>query len=378
MTQEFRSFGERINSYGGGALGVFGPWYNIATASQNGFYDVNVALNGYAGAAAASVGNFLASGNMSAGFMPGGVGLGVSWGSQSQNTNLPGFGQGGHNANWGGGSNDGVGFNSLADLGRQAQSLVSEAGNLFSTIGNFFSSAASSVGKFFRGLFSPVALDLNGDGVQLTPASEGNKFYDMAGDGYQHLTAWTAAGDAILGYDANNDGKIDRQNEIVFTQWDPTAASDMQALRNVFDTNQNGKLDAGDAQFSRFRLLVSNADGTQGVKTLAEAGIASIGLVEDQTTRRFADGSTTIDTTTLDAEGGVASRRIQQSSADGKTTTLSVDLDGDGVIDEIRRFIARIFRGSHARSTLTGQNPAPFFESELTCFPAVVNSRCIF
>ena len=99
-------------------------------------------------------------------------------------------------------SADGVGFNSLADLGRQAQSLVSEARNLFSTIGNFFSSAASSVGKFFRGLFSPVALDLNGDGVQLTPASEGNKFYDMAGDGYQHLTAWTAAGDAILGYDA--------------------------------------------------------------------------------------------------------------------------------------------------------------------------------
>ena len=96
-------------------------------------------------------------------------------------------------------SADGVGFNSLADLGRQAQSLVSDASNAFSTIVNFFSSAASSVGKFFRGLFSPVALDLNGDGVQLTPATEGNKFFDMAGDGYQHLTAWTAAGDAITG-----------------------------------------------------------------------------------------------------------------------------------------------------------------------------------
>ena len=57
---------------------------------------------------------------------------------------------------------------------------ASADGNLFSTIGNFFSSAASSVGKFFRGLFSPVALDLNGDGVQLAPATEGNKFYDMA------------------------------------------------------------------------------------------------------------------------------------------------------------------------------------------------------
>jgi hypothetical protein len=29
-------------------------------------------------------------------------------------------------------------------------------------------------------------------------------------------------------------------NEIVFTEWDPTAASDMQALLNVFDTNHKG------------------------------------------------------------------------------------------------------------------------------------------
>ncbi|MGJ0427194.1 hypothetical protein [Methylocystis sp.] len=65
-----------------------------------------------------------------------------------------------------------------------------------------------------------------------------------------------------MAYDANNDGKIDQQNEIDFTQWDPTATSDMQALRDVFDANDDGKLSASDASFSQFKLIVSNADGS--------------------------------------------------------------------------------------------------------------------
>ncbi|MCQ4191514.1 hypothetical protein [Methylocystis suflitae] len=59
-----------------------------------------------------------------------------------------------------------------------------------------------------------------------------------------------------------NDGKIDQQNEIDFTQWDPTATSDMQALRDVFDANDDGKLSASDANFSQFKLIVSNADSS--------------------------------------------------------------------------------------------------------------------
>ena len=39
-------------------------------------------------------------------------------------------------------------------------------------------------------------------------------------------------------------------------------AVDMQALRDVFDANHDGKLSAGDANFSQFKLIVSNADGS--------------------------------------------------------------------------------------------------------------------
>ena len=47
----------------------------------------------------------------------------------------------------------------------------------------------------------------------------------------------------------------------------------MQALANVFDTNHNGKLDAGDAQFSAFKILVTNPDGTTSLQSLAAAGV---------------------------------------------------------------------------------------------------------
>ncbi|MGJ0427195.1 hypothetical protein [Methylocystis sp.] len=39
---------------------------------------------------------------------------------------------------------------------------------VFSSIGNFFDNIFGGIGDFFSGLF-PAALDLNGDGVQLTP-----------------------------------------------------------------------------------------------------------------------------------------------------------------------------------------------------------------
>jgi len=201
----------------------------------------------------------------------------------------------------------------------------------------------------------------------------------MAGDGYQHRTAWAGAGDAVLAFDANNDGVINQKNEIVFTEWDPTAASDMQALLNVFDTNHNAKLDSGDQKFSQFKLVAANANGTQTVQTLAQAGIASIDLKENNYNQTFIDGSS-IDgqtiftrtngttgvaatvtlvsedaghalqtTTTTDANGAVtvknkalnpdgslASETISVTSANGLSRTLSQDVDGDGVIDLIQ------------------------------------------
>ncbi|MEQ1672178.1 MAG: hypothetical protein ABL893_15085, partial [Hyphomicrobium sp.] len=129
----------------------------------------------------------------------------------------------------------------------------------------------------------PVILDLGGGGIDITQLSDSNTYFDMAGDGRQHRTAWAGTGDAMLVLDLAGTGQITERNQIVFTDWDPTASSDMQALSNVFDTNHNNLLDAGDAQFSAFKLMVSNADGTKTLKTFAQAGVTSIGLTPDAT-----------------------------------------------------------------------------------------------
>ncbi|QRG08713.1 hypothetical protein EZH22_10750 [Xanthobacter dioxanivorans] len=236
----------------------------------------------------------------------------------------------------------------------------------------------SSVGYYSAGVsFSfPVLLDLNGDGISITERTSSNTYMDANGDGTEHRTAWAGAGDGVLVYDYTGTGDVDSPRAFQFTSWDPTATSDMQALADVFDTNHNGKLDSGDAQWASFKVLVTNTDGTTTLKTLAQLGITSINLKPDNTQAVLADGSqilgsttftksdgstgtaadvmlaydndgylvqrtttvngdgsTSIDVKAYDADGSLAKETVSTTSANGLTRTLKQDLDGDGIID---------------------------------------------
>ncbi|HEY8576840.1 MAG TPA: LysM peptidoglycan-binding domain-containing protein [Devosia sp.] len=225
---------------------------------------------------------------------------------------------------------------------------------------------------------APILLDLNGNGIELTEIGRSNKFVDVDGDGRQHRTAWAGTGDGVLVRDANNDGVINLAHEIDFAQWDASATSDMEALRNAFDTNRNGKLDAGDRDFALFKVMVTNADGSSTLKTLGELGITSIGLISNNQEVRFNDGSAIQGTTTfarsdgttgtaadavlaynaegflaqqtstsnpdgstttvvtgLNANGGVGEVVTTVLSSNGLTKTISVDTDGDGITDSV-------------------------------------------
>ena len=161
-----------------------------------------------------------------------------------------------------------VGFKADAALSVVTVKTVDATLNNSQKIGQgLLSTAASNPASFFGPStgFSygrPIILDLTGNGIKITQKSQSGMFFDMAGDGYQHHTAWAGAGNGVLVLDIGNTGKITQQNQVVFTKWDPTAQNDMQALRDVFDTNHNGKLDAGDAHYADFKILVTNADGT--------------------------------------------------------------------------------------------------------------------
>ena len=116
-------------------------------------------------------------------------------------------------------------------------------------------------------------------------------------------------------------------------QWDPTASSDMAALRDVFDTNHDGKLDAGDAGFASFKLTVTNADGTTSVETLAQAGITSINLVPADTNVQQVDGSVQTGQaayTRTDGSTGIAADVTLSYDANGYVTKQTVTHNADG------------------------------------------------
>ena len=155
--------------------------------------------------------------------------------------------------------------------------------------------------------FFPVVLDVSklvglpDTGINITQLSSSNTFFDMTGDGQQNLTAWAGAGNGILFFDPTGQGQLTQANQMIFTDWDPGATSDMQALQDVFDTNHDGALDSGDADFSKFFVMVTNASGTQTAYSLAQLGITSINLTANATNISLPDGSS--------IQGGPTSRR---------------------------------------------------------------------
>ncbi|NNH46141.1 hypothetical protein HLI03_31590 [Rhizobium laguerreae] len=218
---------------------------------------------------------------------------------------------------------------------------------------------------------SPVIIDIAGSGLSISSLDESSRFIDLEGNGYQHRTAWAGAGNGVLVFDADADGKISRSSEFAFTEWDSSATSDLEALKHVFDTNSNGKLDAGDAQWSKFRVDVNGQ-----LVTLDSLGITSIDLTPKGSGQTFSDGSAITGTTTFtradgttgavgdatlanddaayivkttsvtkadssvektilayNKDGSLAFRNVVTTSADGKSVQTQFDDDGNGTFD---------------------------------------------
>lgn len=201
---------------------------------------------------------------------------------------------------------------------------------------------------------SPIVLDvaallgLPDQGIKITPLSSSNTFFDMSGSGHQNLTAWAGAGNGVLFYDPTGEGQLTQEKQIVFTDWDPGATSDMQALEDVFDTNHDGSLDSSDTDFDDFFLMVTNANGTQTAYSLAQLGITSINLTANAVNIDLPDGSSidgeTTYTTSSDgtgtaatvtfatASGGYAVSTTSATNTDGSETVTNVALNADGSV----------------------------------------------
>jgi Ca2+-binding RTX toxin-like protein len=140
--------------------------------------------------------------------------------------------------------------------------------------------------------FTPIVLDLNGNGFSFDSTDDSKAFYDVEDTDERRLLAWSSGNDAFLAYDANDDGKISGKNELSLSGYVSGAQSDLQGLA-FFDTNEDGKFSAADDEWSSFYAWKDmNGDGEQQATelyTLGQLGIASISLTSDGITRGVED-----------------------------------------------------------------------------------------
>lgn len=144
----------------------------------------------------------------------------------------------------------------------------------------------------------PIALDLDGDGLERIALVDSTAFFDLDVDGFREKSEWLSGHDGFLALDANLNGKIDDNREL-FGDNDPAYANGYEKLK-AHDTNSDNIIDANDAVFSQLQIWQDlNGNGladTGELKSLTEAGIQSIGLNYNSTTMQasftFADGTT--------------------------------------------------------------------------------------
>lgn len=141
----------------------------------------------------------------------------------------------------------------------------------------------------------PLAIDLDGDGIETVGVGSNPVLFDHNADGIRTGTGWLRGDDAWLALDRDGNGVIDSGRELfgvdtLITDANGqtrTARDGFEALRSV-DSNGDGVFDANDEAFSQVRLWRDlNQDGisqANELSSLADHGIVSIGLTPTNTT----------------------------------------------------------------------------------------------
>ncbi len=106
-----------------------------------------------------------------------------------------------------------------------------------------------------KSIASPIALDLNGDGLQTSSLGEG-VFFDYDHNGFAEYTGWLNPEDGFLVRDLNNNGKIDSGLELFGSNTllaNGYAANGYIALA-ALDSNGDGQVNAQDNAYSSLRI----------------------------------------------------------------------------------------------------------------------------
>jgi hypothetical protein len=204
---------------------------------------------------------------------------------------------------------------------------------------------------------APITIDLNNDGVDYVSRDAGVVFTDEE-SGESVNTAWVGPDDGLLVIDADQSGTVNEAKEYVFTEWSDTAETDMEAVAEVFDTNQDGVLDANDERFDEFAVWQdANSDGVTDegeLTSLVDLGVDSIALdysadstsgtaadgdvvIHGQSAVTWSDGSTTVaeDTSFATEPLDLKDLLSDESMSDDLSAYLNVSFDGNDTVIEV-------------------------------------------
>lgn len=137
---------------------------------------------------------------------------------------------------------------------------------------------------------SPLVLDLNNDGIELTSLQSGGAVYwDIDVDGFAEASGWITGGDGLLAIDLNEDGKINNSSELF---GDQTGFSNGFAALAFYDSNEDGIISNADTQWDDLIVWIdADIDGVTNageLHTLDDLSITEISLSYSSTSQTIA------------------------------------------------------------------------------------------
>ncbi|WP_288381919.1 SdrD B-like domain-containing protein, partial [uncultured Massilia sp.] len=157
---------------------------------------------------------------------------------------------------------------------------------------------------------TPIAIDLNGDGVHTVARSASSATFDLLGTGKGIASGWLSSSDGFLAVDHNGNGKIDDISELFGGAKQGAGFSQLAS----YDSNHDGVVDARDAAFGDLRIW-QDANGNHQtddgeLMTLAQAGVVSLKV--DHVVLPFVDG-----------QGNLHLERSSATLANGHVTDMT-------------------------------------------------------
>ncbi|TWI69502.1 SdrD B-like protein [Pseudoduganella lurida] len=129
---------------------------------------------------------------------------------------------------------------------------------------------------------TPIAIDLNGDGIHTIARADFGGSFDLLGTGSAVKSGWLAADDAFLAIDLNGNGRIDDITELF---GGATKGSGFAKLAD-FDSNGDGFVTAADTNFAKLTLWQdANSNGITDageLVSLAQAGVTSLTVAYEE------------------------------------------------------------------------------------------------